>query len=44
MVILTLDAVAQWTEHWLANQRVTGLIPSVGHMPRLWAKSPVGGM
>ena len=34
---------AQWTEHQPANQRVTGSIPSVGHMPGLGARSPVGG-
>ena len=26
-----------------ANQRVTSLIPSLGHMPLLQARSPVGG-
>ena len=26
-----------------ANQRVVGTIPSLGHMPGLRAKSPVGG-
>ena len=25
-----LNAVAQWIEHWLANQRVAGSIPSQG--------------
>ena len=27
---VTLAGVAQWIEHWPANQRVTGLIPSQG--------------
>ena len=26
----TLAGVAQWTEHWPANQKVTGWIPSQG--------------
>ena len=30
-----LAGVAQWIERHPANQRVTGLIPSVGHMPGL---------
>ena len=29
--------------HVWAKQRVAGSIPSLGHMPGLWAKSPVGG-
>ena len=29
-VWLALAAVAQWIEHWPANQRVTGSIPSQG--------------
>ena len=29
---------------WLANQRVAGSIPSLGHMPGLQARSPVGGV
>ena len=28
--ILVLAAMAQWIEHWPANQSVTGLIPSQG--------------
>ena len=39
----TLAGVAQWTACQPLNQRVTGLIPSLGHMPGLWARSPVGG-
>ena len=31
----TLAAVAQWIESWPGNQRVTGSIPSLGHMPGL---------
>ena len=27
---IALAAAAQWIERWLANQRVTGLIPSQG--------------
>ena len=38
-----LADVAQWIECRLVNQRVLGLIPSLGHMPGLWAKYPVGG-
>ena len=30
-------------ERWPVNQRVTSLIPNLGHMPGLWARSPVGG-
>ena len=37
-----LAAVAQWIEHWPANQRVTGSIQS-GYMPGFWAGPPVGG-
>ena len=40
---LALVGVAQWTECWPAKQRVSSLIPSLGHMPGLWARSPVGG-
>ena len=29
-MILALVAVAQWIESWLANQKVTGSIPSQG--------------
>ena len=38
-----LAGVAQWIECQPKNQRVTGLIPSLGHMLGLWARSPVGG-
>ena len=40
---LALAGVAQWIECWPANQRVTGLIPSLGHIRGLQARSPVGG-
>ena len=39
---LALAGVAQWIECWPVNQRVTGSIPSLGHMPELQARSPVG--
>ena len=39
-----LAGVAQWIEGWPANQKVAGLSPRSGHMPRLWARSPLGGM
>ena len=42
--LCSLAGVAQYIECWPANQRVTGLIPSLGHMPGLWAMSPVRGM
>ena len=35
--------MAQWTECQPVNQRVARLIPSLGNMPGLWARSPVGG-
>ena len=41
---MTLAGVAQWIEHWPANQRATGSIPSLGHMPGLRARSPVRGV
>ena len=41
--IVALAGVAQWIECWPVNQRVAGLIPSLGKMPGLWARSPVGG-
>ena len=40
----TLAGVAQWIECQPANQRVADLIPSLGHMPELWARSPVWGV
>ena len=39
---LALADVAQWIERQPVNQRVTSLIPSLGHMPGLQARSPVG--
>ena len=39
-----LAGVAQQTECQPVNQRVTGSISSLGHMPGLWARSPVGGV
>ena len=39
-----LADVAQWLEYGPANQRVTGSIPSLRHMPGLRARSPVGGV
>ena len=41
---LALAGVAQWIECQPANQKVTGLIPSLGPMPGLWARSLVGGV
>ena len=38
-----LAGVAQWIEHRPANQRVASSTPSLGHMPGLWARSPVQG-
>ena len=38
-----LAGIAQWIEHGPANQRVASSIPSLGHMPGLQARSPVGG-
>ena len=34
-MLWALAGVAQWVEHWPANERVTGLIPSQGskHAP-----------
>ena len=39
----SLAGVAQWIECRPANQRITCSIPSLGHMPGLWARSLVGG-
>ena len=39
---VALAGAAQWIEDQPAKQRVAGLIPS-GHLPGLWAMSPVGG-
>ena len=41
---MTLAVVAQWIECWPVNQRVAGSVPSLGHMPVLWARSPVGSV
>ena len=38
-----LAGVAQWIEHWPVKQRVTVSIPSLVHMPGLWARTMVGG-
>ena len=40
---LALAGVAQWIECQPVNQRVTGSIPNLGHMPGLQARSTVGG-
>ena len=40
---IVLTGVAQWVEHQPVNQRITGSIPSLGHMPGLQVRSPVGG-
>ena len=40
---LALAGVDQWSECQPANQRVAGLIPSLGHMPELQVSSTVGG-
>ena len=37
-----LAGVAQWIECWPVKQRVASLIPSLGHKPGLWARSPLG--
>ena len=37
-----LAGVAQWTECRPVNERVANSIPSLGRMPGLWARSPVG--
>ena len=38
-----LAGVAQWIECQPTNQRVTGSIPSLGHMLGVRAMSPAGG-
>ena len=43
MAKFALAGVAQWIECQPVNQKVTGSIPSLGHMPGLQARSPVGG-
>ena len=37
-----LAGVAQWIKCQPENQRVTGSIPSLEHVPELWTRSPVG--
>ena len=44
VVSFALADMAQGIEYWPANQRVTGSIPSLGHMPGLLSRSPVGGV
>ena len=39
-----LAGVTQWTERGSANPKVAGSIPTLGHTPVFWARSPVGGM
>ena len=39
-----LAGVAQWIEHWTANQRVAGLIPTHSTCLGLRVRSPVGGV
>ena len=39
-----LAGMALWIECWPVSQRVAGSIPCLGHMPGLWARSPVGGL
>ena len=39
---MALAGVAQWTEHWPANQRVAGSIPSQGTCLGCGARSPIG--
>ena len=38
-----LVGIAQWIELGPKGQKVAGLIPSIGHMLGLQARSPVGG-
>ena len=42
MVKLPLAGVAQWIEHGPVNQRVTGSILNLRHVPGLQARSPTG--
>ena len=44
IIICILAGVVQWIEGWPENQRAAGLIPSLGHIPELQARSPVGGV
>ena len=41
--ITALAGVAQWIDCQPSNQRAASSIPSLGHMPGLQARSPVGG-
>ena len=43
MLIPALAGMAQWIELQPVNQGVASSIPSLGHMPGLWARSQVGG-
>ena len=43
LLIIALAGVAQWIEHGPMNQSYRFNSQS-GHMPGLWARSPVGGM
>ena len=40
---LALAGVAQWIECWPAEARGCWFDSQSGHMPGLWARSPVGG-
>ena len=42
-IFTALSGIAQWIERRPPRQGVAGSIPSLGHMPGLWARSPVGG-
>ena len=48
VIVLTIKiapaGVAQWFQCQAANQRVNSLIPSLGHVPGLQARPPVGGV
>ena len=39
---IALAGVAHWIEHWPSNQS-RWFNSQSGHMPGLWARSPVGG-
>ena len=38
----TMAGGAQWIEHWSVNQTVAGSIPTLGHIPGLLARFPLG--
>ena len=40
---IALAGVAQWVEHWPANQKVAGLILDQGTFLGYRARSPLGG-